>query len=83
MNKLAKRFEVYKCVVLTLIAFLLAAIWLLPPTLPVEVRQNRYRTLTVEVQNGLIPVNVEVDNHTLDVEVQNTVEVKGAVSIER
>ena len=63
-----KLMEIYKCAILTVIAFLLASsIWLNTP-------------LRVRVAGGIVDVNVV---NTVDVDVINTVDVDGTVSIRR
>ena len=83
MGKRSEYLEIYKCAVLTVIAFLLAGIWLNTPA-PFTVANVRSKRVKMEqipmvrVQGG----SVDVDN-TVEVEVSNTVEVQGSVSIER
>lgn len=67
--------EIYKCVVLTVMAFLLALIWLNTPV-PFTVTNLQSERVKIEqipmvrIQGG----NIEVDN---------TVEIEGTVSIQR
>jgi hypothetical protein len=80
--KLGTCLEIYKCAVLTVIAVILACVWLNDKTpLPVRVRGG---TVDVdEVRWIRQSVDVEVQN-TVDVEVRNTpLEVGGTLRIQR
>ena len=83
MEKLEEYLEIYKCAVLTVIALLVAGIWINTPV-PVTPANLRSKRVAME-QMPLVRVHdgsIEVDN-TVQVEVSNTVEVEGTVSIER
>ena len=75
MGKLAVFFEIYKAVIMTTIALLLAGSWFHQP-LKVQVVGGY---MDVDVGNT---VSVDVGN-TVDANVVNTVDVEGTVSIRR
>ncbi|MBI1815884.1 MAG: hypothetical protein HYR72_12970 [Deltaproteobacteria bacterium] len=75
MNKRSKYLEIYKCAVLTVIAALLAGIWLNTPA-PFTAGNLMSERVAIEQ----IPV-VRVQGGSIDV--NNTVDVEGTVSIER
>lgn len=75
MEKLGKYLEIYKCTILTVIALLLVGIWLNTPT-PFTAGNLRSKRVGKEQ----IPLVRVYDG---SIEVYNTVEVEGTVSIER
>jgi hypothetical protein len=75
VEKLGKYLEIYKCTVLTVIALLLAGIWLNTPA-PFTAGNLRSK----RVGMAQIPLVRVYDG---SVEVYNTVEIEGTVSIER
>jgi hypothetical protein len=86
--KLPSFVEVYKCIALTAIAVLLGFILRSMPERPMTLDSVRAAKMGPGEWRRKVPLvyvgagNVEVDN-TVEVDVQNTVDVSGSVAIDR
>jgi len=86
--KLPSFVDVYKCIALTAIAVLLGFILWRMPERPLTMESVRAGKMAARDWQRKVPLvyvgagNVDVDN-TVDVEVQDTVDVTGTVSIDR